>query len=118
MVYVERITRNNNDRKISCSYRLSMNIKEMIREKAEVIGISQGDLIEQAIAKFDIQEAVKPNCIIKDKYAKEIDELLEEMRLEHERDEAEAAIRATTTTGTSVDSGFNYKFPEGEELPF
>ena len=49
---------------------------------------------------------------------KEIDDLLEEMRLEHEREEAEAAIRYEDHTDTSADTGFDFKLPEDEELPF
>ena len=56
--------------------------------------------------------------VIKNKYSKEIDDLLEEMRLEHEREEAEAAIRYEDHTDTSADTGFDFKLPEDEELPF
>ena len=40
------------------------------------------------------------------------------MRLEHEREEAEAAIRYEDHTDTSADTGFDFKLPDDEELPF
>ena len=55
---------------------------------------------------------------IKNKYSKEIDDLLEEMRLRHEQEEAEAAKRAEAHTDITVDSNFDFKLPNGEELPF
>ena len=56
--------------------------------------------------------------VIKNKYSKEIDDLLEEMRLEHEREEAEAAIRYEEHADTSTDTEFDFKLPDDEELPF
>lgn len=56
--------------------------------------------------------------VIKNKYSKEIDDLLEEMRLRHEQEEAEAAKRAEAHTDITVDSNFDFKLPNGEELPF
>lgn len=41
---------------------------------------------------------------IKDKYSKEIDDLIEEMRLEHERDEADVAMRHAAYTNISTES--------------
>lgn len=54
--------------------------------------------------------------VIKNKYSIEIDNLLEEMRLEHEREEA--ATRAEVHTSTPVNPDLDFKLPEGEELPF
>lgn len=56
--------------------------------------------------------------VIKNKYSKEIDDLLEEMRLRHEQEEAEAAKRAEAHADITVDSNFDFKLPNGEELPF
>ena len=56
--------------------------------------------------------------VIKNKYTKEIDDLLEEMRLRHEQEEAEAAKRAEAHADITVDSNFDFKLPNGEELPF
>ena len=52
--------------------------------------------------------------VIKNKYSKEIDDLLNEIRLEHEHEKAEATIRYKEHTDTGVD----YKLPDDEELPF
>ena len=56
--------------------------------------------------------------VIKNKYSKEIDDLLEEMRLEHERDEADAAMRYKEYTNTPTDPNFDFRLPDDEELPF
>ena len=56
--------------------------------------------------------------VIKNKYSKEIDDLLEEMRLEHERDEADAAMRYKEYTNTPTDPDFDFRLPDDEELPF
>ncbi len=56
--------------------------------------------------------------VIKNKYSKEIDDLLEEMRLEHERDEAEATKRYEEYTDICSESDFDFKLPDDEELPF
>ena len=56
--------------------------------------------------------------VIKNKYTKEIDDLLEAMRLEHEREEAEAAIRIEEHTGTSATTDFDFELSDDEELPF
>ena len=56
--------------------------------------------------------------VIKNKYSKEIDDLLEEMRLEHERDEADAAMRYKEYTNTPTDLDFDFRLPDDEELPF
>ena len=56
--------------------------------------------------------------VIKNKYSKEIDNLLEEMRLEHERDEADAAMRYKEYTNTPTDPDFDFRLPDDEELPF
>lgn len=56
--------------------------------------------------------------VIKNKYSMEIDDLLNEMQLEHECEEAEAAIRYKEHTDTSADTGFDFKLPDDEELPF
>ena len=56
--------------------------------------------------------------VIKNKYSKEIEDLLEEMRLEYEREEAESATRHEGHTDTSDDTGFDFKLPDDEELPF
>ena len=55
--------------------------------------------------------------VIKNKYSKEISDLLEEMRLEHEREEAEATIRYEEYTNTA-DPDFTFKLPDDENLPF
>lgn len=55
--------------------------------------------------------------VIKNKYSKEISDLLEEMRLEYEREEAEATIRYEEYTNTA-DSDFTFKLPDDENLPF
>ena len=56
--------------------------------------------------------------VIKNKYSKEIDDLLEEMRLEHERDEAEVTKRYEEYTDICSESDFDFKLPDDEELPF
>ena len=56
--------------------------------------------------------------VIKNKYSKEIDDLLEEMRLRHEQEEAEAVKRAEAHADITVDSNFDFKLPNGDELPF
>ena len=56
--------------------------------------------------------------VIKNKYSKEIDDLLEEMHLEHERDEAEATKRYEEYTDICSESDFDFKLPADEELPF
>ena len=56
--------------------------------------------------------------VIKNKYSKEIDDLLEEMRLEHERDEADAAMRYKEYANTPTDPDFDFRLPDDEELPF
>lgn len=74
----------------------------------------------------DFMAMSKADCIltddgyeaIKDKYSKEIDDLLEKMRLEHERDEADAAMRHAVYTNISTESDLGFRLPEGEELPF
>ena len=56
--------------------------------------------------------------VIKNKYCKEIDDLLEEMRLKHEREEADTVIRYEEYKNAPDDPDFDFKIPEGEELPF
>ena len=56
--------------------------------------------------------------VIKNKYSKEIDDLLEEMRLEHTREEANAAIRYEEYENIPANSDFDFKISEGAELPF
>lgn len=55
---------------------------------------------------------------IKNKYASEIEEMLEEMRLEHERDEAEVAARLQEDTALSDLAESGLKLMPDEELPF
>ena len=56
--------------------------------------------------------------VIKNKYCKEIDDLLEEMRLEHEGEESDTVIRYEEYKNAPDDPDFDFKIPEGEELPF
>ena len=55
---------------------------------------------------------------IKSKYSKEIEALLEDMRLEYERDEAEASARSQEYTNIPVGNNSGFEISEGEELPF
>lgn len=55
---------------------------------------------------------------IKNKHASEIEEMLEEMRLEHEHDEAEAASRSQEDTALSDLAESGLKLMPDEELPF
>lgn len=56
--------------------------------------------------------------VIKDKYSKEIEELLEEMRLEHERDEEETANKMQEYMNQPIRDNPDFEMSEGKEIPF
>ena len=56
--------------------------------------------------------------VIKNKYSKEIETLLEEMRLEHERDEAEASKRYQEYVSLADGTDTDFDMPDDTELPF
>ena len=55
---------------------------------------------------------------IKNKYSKEIEKLLEDIRLEHERDEAEEAIRIQEHISVPSSASTDIELPDDKELPF
>ena len=55
---------------------------------------------------------------MKNKYSKEIEALLEDMRLENERDEAEAAVKMQEYMNQPIRDNPDFDIPKGEELPF
>ena len=52
------------------------------------------------------------------KYSKEIEKLLEDLRLEHERDEAEEAIRIQEYISLPYSASTDFELPDDKELPF
>ena len=55
---------------------------------------------------------------IKNKYSKEIEKLLEDIRLEHERDEAEETIRIQEYMSCPSSTSTDFELPDDKELPF
>ena len=56
--------------------------------------------------------------VIKNKYSKEIEKLLEDIRLEHERDEAEETIRIQEYMSCPSSTSTDFELPDDKELPF
>lgn len=56
--------------------------------------------------------------VIKNKYSKEIEKLLEDIRLEHERDEAEEAIRIQEHISVPSSASTDIELLDDKELPF
>ena len=55
---------------------------------------------------------------IKNKYSNEIEKLLEDIRLEHERDEAEETIRIQEYMSCPSSTSTDFELPDDKELPF
>ena len=56
--------------------------------------------------------------VIKNKYSKEIEVLLEAMRLEHEQDEEETTVKMQEYMNLPNRDNPDFEIPEGKELPF
>ena len=52
------------------------------------------------------------------KYSNEIEKLLEDIRLEHERDEAEETIRIQEYMSCPSSTSTDFELPDDKELPF
>lgn len=55
---------------------------------------------------------------IKNKYSNEIEKLLEDIRLEHKRDEAEETIRIQEYMSCPSSTSTDFELPDDKELPF